>query len=293
MTSKIVHFDTINGENQIDEVYSTRSGTTGQTCNIGHSYFTRIPLVNALYGVSNIELSSIEFLNSIYNVRVENGSNKLEFNFMYQGVARAVSIVLLPKNYTNIGDLLIDINGALLSQILQQPVLSGFSITLSVNSQDSGKIIIKSNCETNVFQGIVYGTMVITDSVLAKHILGVTFNASANFADCFIGNTTTGFSTLTSTNNYNLQCDNYININFSNINHSGAANADAKVVTFKLPLSANYNSVIYYTSGANFPQCLTLESNKTVTHLMMKVTDRFGFPIYGTSSFSFSLTFYF
>ncbi len=293
MTSKIVHFDTINGENQIDEVYSTRSGTAGQSCNIGHSYFTRIPLVNALYGVSNIELSSIEFLNSIYNVRVENGSNKLDFTFMYQGVMRAVSIALLPKNYTTIADLLIDINGALLSKILQQPVLSGFSITLSVNSQDSGKIIIKANCDSSVVDGILYGTMFVADSILAKHILGVTFNASINFADCFIGNTTTGFSTLTSTNNYNLQCDNYININFSNINHSGAANADAKVVTFKLPLSANYNSVIYYTSGQNFPQCLSLESNKTVTHLMMKVTDRFGFPIYGTSSFSFSLTFYF
>lgn len=293
MTSKIVHFDTINGENQIDEVYSTRSGTSGQSCNLGHSYFTRIPLVNPLYGVSNIELSSIEFLNSIYNVRVENGSNKIEFNFMYQGVMRAVGIALIPKNYTTIADLLVDINSALLSQILQQTVLSGFSIILSVNSKDSGKIIVKGNCDTYVADGILYGTMIVGDSILSKHILGITFGNSMAFADCFIGNTTTGFSTLTSTNNYNLQCDNYINLNFSNINHSGAANADAKIVTFKLPMSSNYNEVIYYTSGQNFPQCLMLESNKTVTHLMLKVTDRFGFPIYGTSSFSFSLTFYF
>ena len=123
---------------------------------------------------------------------------------------------------------------------------------------------------------------------------GITYNKTTPLTDLFISNVSTGFSTLTATNNYNLQADNYVNINFSNINHSGTSKADAKVVTFKLPLSSPYNEVIYYTSGNNFPQCLMLESNRTVTHLMLRITDRWGFPVYSSGhAISFSLTFYF
>lgn len=284
MTSKIIHFDTINGDDQTDEAYSTRTGTTGQSLNINsQNYFTRIPLVNALYNVSNIELSSVEFLNSIYNVRAENGSNTLTFKFTYQGVQNTISVFLSPKNYTAIAELLVDINSSILVQISQKPSLAGFSIVISVNQNDSGKVIIKSLCDS----------ISITDSILARYILGIVFNKAVGFNDLHIYNALTGFSTLTATNNYNLQCDNYININFTNILHSGAANADAKICTYKLPLYCAYNEVVYYTSGNNFPQVLSLESNRTVTHLMLKVTDRWGFPVYSASGFSFSLTFYF
>lgn len=274
-TSRIIHFDSINGEDQLDEVYSQLTGKPS------HNYFTRIPLVNTLYNVSNIELSSIEFLNSTYNVRADNTSNLLGFKFLYQGIQNTLSIVLTPKNYTSISDLLVDINGELLSKISQKTTLSGFSITVSVNPKDSGKVVIKSNCDTSS------GSMSVIESILSKYILGV------SNSDLFINNVSTGFSSLLSSNNYNLQCDNYFNMTFSNINNSSSANADAKMVTFKIPLSVSYNEVLYYTSGANFAQCLLLESNRTISHLLVKITDRWGFPVYSTAGFSFSLTFYF
>ena len=287
MTSKIIHFDTINGEDQLDESYSQKIGTN----NLSHNYFTRIPLVNPLYLVSNIELSSIEFSNTTYNIRADNGSNIFSLAFIYQGGQYGITVTLPSKNYTAIADLLTDLNSYILTDI-SVPILAGFSIILSVNPKDNGKIILKSNCDTS--QGtVLLGSISVVESIMTKYILGFTFNKTTSLSDFALGNATTGFSTLSASNNYNLQADNYFNINFSNINHSGSANADAKVVTFKLPLSSPYNEVIYYTSGNNFPQCLMLESNKTVTHLMLKVTDRWGFPVYGKTGFSFSLTFYF
>lgn len=285
MTSKIIHFDTINGEDQQDETYSLRSGTTGQSLNISHNYFTKIPLTSPLTGVSNIELSSIEFPYTTYNIRAENGSNTLGLNFTYKGLQNSISCVLIPKNYTSISSLLTDINTSITSQIQLKTTLVGLTIELIVNAKDVGKIIIKSNCD---------GVMTVAESILARYVLGISFNKESIYSDKFIMNTTSNYTFLTASLNYNLVYDNYFCLNFINITHSGSANADAKVVTFKLPLSCPYNEVIYYTSGNNFSQCLMLESNKTVSHLMLKITDRFGFPVYSAGHcISFSLTFYF
>lgn len=163
MTSRIIHFDTINGDDQPDDVYSSRTGTTGQTTNLSHNFFTRIPLVNPLYLVSNIELSSMEFSNTIYNVRSENTSNSILFNFLYQGLQNNVSVVLTPKNYTNIADLLVDINSAIVVQITQKTSLAGFSIILSINPRDIGKIIIRANCDTSS------GAISIGESILSRY----------------------------------------------------------------------------------------------------------------------------
>ena len=302
-TSKIVHFDTISSttEEQLDEVYASKNES------LTHCYFSKIPLLSPLYGVSNIELSSIEFPYTTYNIRAENESNLLTFIFLYKSTTPyTISIILSPKNYSSMSELIIDINSSLLVQIAQKTSLVGFSITLSINPKNTARVIFKSNCDEFIV-GSGVGALFIRESIMAKYILGVSFGRNDNLTldGVSIGNVgnvlpiynATSGSVSYANNNYNLAYDNYFNITFSNLNHSGASNADSKVaVSFKLPLSCQYNETIYYTTGNSFTQCLSLESssNRTVSNLLMKITDRFGFPVYGNGHhISFSLTFYF
>lgn len=291
-SSKVVHFDTIHGVEVYDAVFSNRRFLTGQTTNSGHNYNTRIPISYPISNVKQIELSSLEFPYCTPNVRGENRSNYFEANFRYQGILRQISFDLIPKNYTGIGELILDMNTKIVTAIQDQSALAGFTLVLSLNPLDSSKIILKANCST-AQGGLLFGSCSILKTILTENILGISYEIHSN-SDLFIGNTTTGISTMVVTNSYNLQPDNYFNCVIPNLNHGGTTNSQSGVMTsFKIPLNGMYGEVLYQTANTSFLQYLNV-NNQTVSEVHFRIFDRWGFPVYGTGAghVSFTLTFH-
>ena len=79
-----------------------------------------------------------------------------------------------------------------------------------------------------------------------------------------------------SSSNYNLNVDNYINIYIPNFN-SYNANQNGSWSTFKLPLNSINNQVYFYQEGQSFEQSIDIsDDNLVLSSLTVYILDRFG-----------------
>ena len=97
--------------------------------------------------------------------------------------------------------------------------------------------------------------------------------------------------TVTTTNFYCLNIDNYINLYITNLNSGSDTNASGKLLTFKLQLNAVNGQILYLGESNSFSQTISITDPYYVLNsLNIMILDRFGFPINGGNAyFSFPL----
>jgi len=285
--NKILHFDTIDSVGNYDTIFSVRQNGSGQNVTGSQTFNSKMTIASQIENIKSISLKTIEFPFTAFNVRSTNKSNFISYVVTYNGTTLMADIYLRDKNYTSISTLLADINSAFAVSIASYVQLNGFTVQFLLNPLDNTKITIKAN-PTQVTGGLVFGQLNILKSVLTNIIIGQSFQAGAN-ADLFIGNVD-GFSYLNCTNNYNLQPDNYFNMNITNI-QTAPSNANGRPTTFKIPLTGSFGEVIYWSENDGTQQVVTIDRpNTTLDYVNLLITDRWGFPVYSNGAeISFTL----
>ena len=206
------------------------------------------------------------FRNALFsnNIRSANNSNLFLFNFTY-GSYNNISIGLtIPElNYISITSLLTALNNKI---NISLALYAGVSINLTLTN--TYYITINHNCSS----------LTIGKSILINNILG--FNT---------GDYTT--ATITTTNFYCLNVDNYINFYITNLNSGSDTNVNGRLLTFKIPLNAVNGQILYLGECNTFIQTISITDPFYVLNSMnLMILDRFGFPINGGNAhFSFTL----
>ncbi len=279
--NKILHFDTIDSIGNYDEVFSGRLNGSGQTVTGDHTFNSKMTVASQIENVKSISLKTVEFPFMAFNVRSSNKSNYMAYEAIYNGSTVNAGFYLRDKNYTNISSLLSDIKSAFATSIALYSQLTGFTVDFYLNPLDSTKITVKSN-PTQVMGGLLFGQLLIRKSVLSNIIMGQSFQKTAN-SDFFLGNADT-YSYMNCTNNYNLQPDNYFNMNITNIQTS-PANANGRPTTFKIPLTGSFGEIIYWSENDGTQQTVTVDRpNTTLDYVNMVITDRWGFHVYSNGA---------
>lgn len=285
--NKILHFDTIDGVSNYDNVFAGRTGGSGQNVTSYQCYNTRLSIATPINNIKSISLKTVEIPFQALNVRSSNKSNYLLYFVRYGGYSTTMSFTMPDRNYISISSLITDLNTAFATSIATNTSLAGLTVVFSINPNDTSKLMTKINA-TQVWGQLPYGHMFIYQSILSEMILGITYPPSGN-TDIYNANAD-GYSYMYMTNNYNLQPDNYFNMNFTNIQTS-PSNANGRPTTFKIPMGGSFGEIIYYSETDGSEQKVYIDRpNTTFDYLNLVITDRWGFPVYSNGSqISFTL----
>jgi hypothetical protein len=233
-----------------------------------HCYNTSLKISNPIKNIQKIALKSIELPIQFYNIRSNNGSNIFSFIFTYAAFNNITVInTLTEQNYNNISTLINDINSLITTNITSY---TGFTCSVSLNT--SNKIVITTNATA----------FTINNTILNYNILGFTIYSVLN----------TG--SVIGTNPYNLNVDNYILIHITNLNCM-SENASYKLSTFKIPLNAVNNSIVFVSENNSYKQQQIIQDKYLILdRINIIIYDRFGYPINGNGGdFSMTLTFFY
>ncbi len=273
--SKILHFDTEDSIGNFDIAFANRTGGSGQSITCTHTFNSKITIATPIENVTAISLKTMEFPHTVFNVRSSNTSNIITFTAVYGGISGGATVTLPDKNYTSISTLLTDINAGFVTAIATITGFSGFTVVFSLNPLDNTKITIKSKPQQLVVGSMSYGNITFSKSVLLKSIIGKSFQMIEE-SDRSMWNADT-YSYLNCTNNYNLQPDNYFNMNIKNI-QTAPCNANGRPSTFKIPLTGTFGEIIYWTENDGTEQKVYIDRpNTTLDSLNFVISDRWGY----------------
>ena len=253
MLKQLLHLDSIDGNQNYDTILRTY-----------HCYNTNILINIPIANIKEISLKSIEMPLFFNNIRTTNNSNLFSFKFSY-GAYNNISIgCLMPEsNYITINSLLTALNSSIVSALISY---SGVSVVLTLTN--TYYITITHNCSS----------LTLNKNILTNYILG--FNTG-----------TYNTSTITTTNFYCLNVDNYINLYITNLNSGSDTNANGRLLTFKIVLNAVNGQILYLGESNTFIQTISItDPNFVLSSLNIMILDRFGFPINGgNANYSFTL----
>ena len=268
MQKKILHFDLADGNVNFDlSFYESRLKSFGQ------SYNTRVQLPYAIRNVSSLTLQNVEFPLLGYNIRKENGSNRMRIRSSIRSRRFTLDFTIPEGNHTTINTLILDINTAITSAMSLQAT-STFSavITLMINPS-TGRLMFKNNADTA--SGNNSDFVFLDNSPLLK-MLGFNLDISTRSSD--------GFAYLQMSNMFQLNLDTYYNMTITNI--GAEPTNDYRPCLFKIPINGRFGDTIFLT---DMKQTVYLE-NETISYLNVIITDRNGFNVYSNgSTMSFSL----
>ena len=253
MLKQLLHLDSVDGVMNYDPILKAY-----------HTYNTNIKINKPITNIKEISLKSVEFPLFFNNIRSSNISNLFNFNFNYSTFNNiSISVTITEQNYITISSLITAINSAISSAITSY---SGLSFVLSVVNTNYIRIT------TNATQ------IILNKSILMNNILG--FNTG-----------TYNTSTITTTNFYCLNVDNYINLYITNLNSGSDTNANGRLLTFKIVLPSTNGSVLFLGEHNSFNQTISItDPFYVLSSLNIMILDRFGFPINGgNSNYSFTL----
>ena len=256
--TQFVHFDSI---------YSNYINDPTSTCEKPlNAYRTNFPLNQSFRKLKRIYLKSLEFPVGFANVR--RGSTD-SFSFTING--HTYNFVMAEKNYTTIALLLTDIN----SYIFTTFPTGGYTMVISVNpAQGLGNAsLLIQFTNTTSFQWI--------DTNLSKYLLG--------FRSTDLLQLTT---TVYSSNNFNLNPDNYILMSIPTLSSFNGCMSGIKC-TFKVPFNAIQNQIYFYQNGSSYEQWVDIDNKDLcITNLEVNITDRYGKALYSWGwDYSFTLAF--
>ena len=255
MLKQLLHLDSIDGIQNYDTILKSY-----------HCYNTNILINKPISNIKEISLKSIEMPLFFNNIRTSNNSNIFSFNFSCSSLGFnniSIGCTIPELNYTTINSLLAALNNSV------STALSSYTgVSLFFNSDTTYYITITHNCSS----------LTLNKNILTNNILG--FNSK-----------TYNTSTITTTNFYCLNIDNYINLYITNLNSGSDTNANGRLLTFKIPLNAVNGQILYLGESNTFIQTISITDPYFVLNsLNIMILDRFGYPINGgNANFSFTL----
>ena len=224
-----------------------------------HCYNTNILINKPIANIKEITLKSVEMPLFFNNIRTANNSNL--FSFKYSSIS--ISCLIPESNYITINSLLTALNSSIVSALS-----SYYGVSVILTLTNNYYITITHNCSS----------LTLDKNILTNYILG--FNTG-----------TYNTSTITTTNFYCLNVDNYINLYITNLNSGSDTNANGRLLTFKIVLNAVNGQIIYLGESNTFIQTISItDPNFVLSSLNIMILDRFGFPINGgNANYSFTL----
>jgi hypothetical protein len=201
--------------------------------------------------ITKIELLSIEMMQTIPNIRRENGSNILQLtlnNILY-------TFTIAPLQYFSLNQLLDELNRKI--GLIIYPL--GGTCVFSVNPMTASQNILAITLTGNMT------SLVVQPSILSN-ILG--FQTYTRFVNLYVADSI-----------YNLNHDTYFSIRIHEISNGLSFNNSQVKSVFKLPCFCNYGQLLYFTDSflqnAVF-NASTFQINSTIS---ISLVDRYNFPI--------------
>ena len=262
-----------------DSLYSTYINENG----ILSPYSCSFPLAIPIRNLKRLQLNSIEIPLLFNNIRYSSNNllslNYLSFNYVFNSVTYTYS-GNIPENYYNSITTLINvINTQLITYFTS--VSRVCSVTFNSNSYNQ-VTITSTNCVVTLNNSTTVSNNNLRLSYpFMNEILGFNGVNETNF---------TSGSTLTASSRYNLNVDNYLNMNLYNITAS-TQNANNLYCSFKIPLNAS-NGVMYYSFiNSTYSQHIdNTDNNYILDKLLVKMSDRWGNTINANGAdYSFTL----
>jgi hypothetical protein len=251
MLKQLLHLDSIDGIQNYDPILKTY-----------HCYNTNILINKPISNIKEISLKSIEMPLFFNNIRSANNSNIFSFEFTFGNII-SISCSIPETNYISINSLLDALNISIATQL---EIYLDVSVVLT--STDNYYITLTHNLSY----------LKLNKNILTNNILGFksdTYNTS----------------TITTTNFYCLNIDNYINLYITNLNSGSDTNANGRLLTFKIILPQVNGNILFLGESNTFIQTISITDPYFVLNsLNIIILDRFGFPIHGgNANFSFTL----
>jgi len=251
MLKQLLHLDSIDGIQNYDPILKSY-----------HSYNTNILINKPISNIKEISLKSIEMPLFFNNIRSSNNSNIFSFEFTFGNII-SISCSIPETNYISINSLLDALNISIATQL---EIYVDVSVVLT--STDNYYITLTHNLSY----------LKLTKNILTNNILGFksdTYNTQ----------------TITTTNFYCLNIDNYINLYITNLNSGSDTNANGRLLTFKIILPQVNGNILFLGESNTFIQTISITDPYFVLNsLNIIILDRFGFPINGgNANFSFTL----
>lgn len=289
-TTQFLHFDSANSNYIFDSANTSSSNL--------NPYKSQYAMNQSFRNIKRVNLVSVELPVGFTNIRT--GSTD-KFIFVLNNIT--YTITLPEKIYSSVSQIIADLNtliaiklnGVSITMILSFSI-SQFTpnrILITFTGTSNGFAISFSDTTNTLSQGLGItplatistpknSTFSIIDTNLSKFILG--FRAAK---DNFV--TYNVFAALTS--NYNLNCDNYINMYIPSLNGMNACMGNQQS-TFKIPLNSVSNQVYYYFEGNTYKQFVDItDKSLCLNGLIVILTDKFGNNINPNGlDFSFTLS---
>ena len=278
MNTKVLNFDSCFSNYEYD--INNTSGITYSP------YYSTYNLSQVLKNVMKISLISIEIpllFNNIRNSTIPHQSlNYFAFEYTKTGQStiQKYSLNVTENTYNNITTLCSVIN----NQLLNEPSFGPAEISLSVST--TNKIIINTIGLTyfkllnNSFEKLSDNT----NRFVYPRSVYPFMNKILGFSDGATG------LTLTATNRYNLNIDNYLNFIIMNV-PTNNTNVNNFVCSYKIPLNAVNGSIYYNFLNSTYNQDIEINNvNYILDKFIVRIKDRYNNDINANGSdFSFTL----
>jgi hypothetical protein len=245
----------------LDSCYSTYLYDTNGL----NPYYCNFNLINPIRKFKKISLMSFElpvlFNNIRYNPNNYYSLNYLSFTYQYNTVNYIASFNIPEGFYNSLSALITAIN----TTISNNTTLTTRNIQVIFSSLDN-KIVITTN--STLFK--------LNNTPNTNDIYQRTGYPFMNLILGFVsGENTTANNNLTAPNRYNLNIDNYINLQILNIPFN-SQNVNNIPCSFKIPVNS-VNGVIYYLfNNQSYEQFITnTDNNLVLDKLTIRITDRF------------------
>ena len=251
MLKQLLHLDSIDGIQNYDPILKCY-----------HCYNNNILINKPISNIKEISLKSIEMPLFFNNIRTANNSNLFSFKFNYGSYEDiSLGITIPESNYKSINSLIDTLNASISNELTYE----GLSIILY--TVGDYYISLQHNCLS----------FTINKSILANNILGF--------------ETKTYTTSITTTNFYCLNIDNYLTMYITNLNSGSDTNANGRLLTFKIILPQTNGNILFLGESNTFNQTISITDPYFVMNsLNIMILDRFGFPINGGNAhFSFTL----
>ena len=258
MTSKIMHYDTIQ---------------SNKTMN--NSFSTNFLLSENLKNVNKIGLRSCE-LSPLINFR--GPYSTFYYSIMDASLTTTnYSFIMPDKAYTSINTILYDLNLAIVTNIQPKLLLNEVAPIFSLSS-DSSKLMITYSYVTSQLS--------FSNNGLILYYLGRSFFSIPVITGTIVKTSISIFQYC-----YNLNFDTYVNMNITNIS-STSKNNNSSPCHFKLLLKGN--SLGYsFIDEAYLHQTIDLSNQTSLSNISISITDRYGCNLFSIHDFSFTLEYFF
>ena len=254
MNVKILNFDS---------VYSTYLYDSNNTSGLTQSpYYVSFSLSQPIRNIKRLALISVEMPLLFNNIRNNTNNlyslNYLSFNYQYLTINYTYTTTIPESFYNNISSLLTTIN----SIIAADATLTTRNIQVVLTVNTSNKIVVTTNSTSFKFNNTP------TDNLFPR--------TNYPFMNLILGfdNSVTTSGTLTAANRYNLNIDNYINMQV--LNFGSNQNVNNIQCSFKIPVNAVNGTIYYLYSNSTYDQYIdNTDNNLILDKLNIKFVDRF------------------